>query len=188
MVFNKRRGSITAHRMKLPVEKYISNWDERWFIYPYNVYAPPWCFFCLKCSYNTRHNIFPSHTLLFYNIKHVLFLWSGLSSDDNTQRNLLISNGNHIVFTIFQSIWNLTDNIRLDSNKSKNGKNNLIPVWFNMIPKRFFCVYDNLTTQQFAAADKILSFAPQYFSWIRFSFRLFRTVRKMIFLWIFNLF
>ena len=156
MVFNKRRGSITAHRMKLPVEKYFSNWDERVFIYPYNVYAPPWCFFCLKCS-GTRHNIVPSHILLFYNIKHVLLLWSGLTSDDNTQRNLLKSNRNHIAFTILQLIWNQTD-VRLDPNQSKNGKYNLISGWFNKISKIFLCVYywnHNLT-------EMMISFIYKY--------------------------
>ena len=45
-------------------------------------------------------------------------------------RNLIKSNRNQIVFTIFRLIWNQTD-VRLVPNQSANGKYNLISVWFN---------------------------------------------------------
>ena len=50
-------------------------------------------------------------------------------------RNLINSNWNQIVYTIFRLIWNQTD-FRLVTNQSKNGKYNLISVWFNKIPKK----------------------------------------------------
>ena len=57
-----------------------------------------------------------------------------------TQRNLIKSTRNHIVFTIFRLIWNQTD-ARLILNQSENGKYNLISGWFNKISKRFLCVH-----------------------------------------------
>ena len=54
-------------------------------------------------------------------------------------RNLIISNRNQIAFTIFQLIWNQTDD-HLVPNQAGNGKYNLISVWFNMISKKFLCV------------------------------------------------
>ena len=58
-----------------------------------------------------------------------------------TQRNLIKSNRNQIVYTIFRLIWNKNQRVRLDSNQSENGKCNLISVWFNKILKMFPCVY-----------------------------------------------
>ena len=59
---------------------------------------------------------------------------------DNFFRNLMKSNRNHIVFTIFRLIWNQTDAC-LVLNQSEIGKYNLISVWFNKISKRFLCVW-----------------------------------------------
>ena len=42
----------------------------------------------------------------------------------------------------FRSIWIQTDTVCLDPNQYKNGKYNLILVWFNKISKIFFCVSD----------------------------------------------
>ena len=53
-----------------------------------------------------------------------------------TQRNLIISNWNQIVFTIFRLIWNQT-NVRLTPNQSENCNYNLNSVWFIKISKRF---------------------------------------------------
>ena len=47
-------------------------------------------------------------------------------------RNLIKLNRNQIVITIFQLICNQTD-VCLVLNQSKNGKYNLISVWFNII-------------------------------------------------------
>ena len=47
-------------------------------------------------------------------------------------RNLIKSNRNQIVFTIFRLIRHQTD-VRLVSNLSENGNYNLISVWFNKI-------------------------------------------------------
>ena len=55
-------------------------------------------------------------------------------------RNLIKSNQNQIVFTIFWLISNQTD-VRLVPNESENGKYNLISVWLNKISKRFLGVY-----------------------------------------------
>ena len=55
-------------------------------------------------------------------------------------RNIIKSNRNLMVFTIFRLIWNLTD-VRLVPNHSGNGKYNLILIRFNNILKRFLCVY-----------------------------------------------
>ena len=43
-------------------------------------------------------------------------------------QNLVKSNRNQIVFTIFRLIWNQTDSVRLVPNKSENSKYNLISV------------------------------------------------------------
>ena len=51
-------------------------------------------------------------------------------------RNLIKSNRNQILFTIFQLSWN-QKKVRLVPNQSENGKYNLILVWFNKISKRF---------------------------------------------------
>ena len=56
-----------------------------------------------------------------------------------TQRNLIKSNWNQIVFTMHRLIRNQTD-VRLVTNQSENGKYNLISGWFNKISKRFLCV------------------------------------------------
>ena len=53
--------------------------------------------------------------------------------------NLITSNRNQIVFTIFRLIWNQTD-VRLVPNQLENSKYNLISVWFNKIWKIFLCV------------------------------------------------
>jgi len=56
-----------------------------------------------------------------------------------TQRNLIKSNRNQIVFTnfrfhtIFWLIWNQMDSVRFISNQSENGEYNLISVSFNKI-------------------------------------------------------
>ena len=54
-------------------------------------------------------------------------------------RNLIKSNQNQIVFTIFRLIWNQTD-FRLVPNQSENSKYSRISLWFNEISERFFCV------------------------------------------------
>ena len=54
-------------------------------------------------------------------------------------RNLILSNRNQIVLTIFRLIWN-TMVVRLVPNRLKNGQYNLISVCFNKISKRFPCV------------------------------------------------
>ena len=54
-------------------------------------------------------------------------------------RNLIKSNRNQIVFTIFRLIWNQSDD-RLVPSQSVHGKYNLISVWFNQITKIFLCV------------------------------------------------
>ena len=41
-------------------------------------------------------------------------------------RNLFKSNGNQVVYTIFQLIWIQTDTVRLDLNRSEDGKYNSI--------------------------------------------------------------
>ena len=55
-------------------------------------------------------------------------------------RNLIVWNRNHIVFNIFRLILKHTD-VRLVTYQSKNGKYNLISVWFNKISRRFPWVY-----------------------------------------------
>ena len=52
-------------------------------------------------------------------------------------RNIIKSNTNQIVFTIFGLIGLQTDSVLLDPNQSQNAKYNLICVWFNAILKRF---------------------------------------------------
>jgi len=57
-----------------------------------------------------------------------LTLFSSLAlHTEKTFWNLVNSNLNHIVFTIFRLIWNQTD-VHLDPNRSENGKYNLISV------------------------------------------------------------
>ena len=51
-------------------------------------------------------------------------------------RNVIKSNRNQIEFTMHQLIWNQMDTVRLVSNKSENGKYNLISVWFNKILRK----------------------------------------------------
>ena len=63
----------------------------------------------------------------------------GLSSPKNVHteksfRNLIKSNRNQIVFTIFRLIWHQKD-VRLVPNQSENGEYNRISVSFNMISK-----------------------------------------------------
>ena len=53
-------------------------------------------------------------------------------------RNLVKSNRNQIVFTIFRLIWN-----QMVPNQSENGKWNLISVWFNKITERFIYAYND---------------------------------------------
>ena len=55
-------------------------------------------------------------------------------------RNLIKSNRNQILFTIFWLIWYQKD-VSLVPNQSVHGKYNLISVWFHKISKRFLCVY-----------------------------------------------
>ena len=62
---------------------------------------------------------------------------------EKTFWNLVNSNRNQIVFTIFRLIWNQKD-VCLVLNHLKNGKYNLISVRINRIPKRFLCVQWNL--------------------------------------------
>ena len=59
---------------------------------------------------------------------------------DKSFRNLIKSNQNQIVCTIFRLIWNQTD-VRLVPNQLENGTYNLITVWFNKILERFVCVW-----------------------------------------------
>ena len=53
--------------------------------------------------------------------------------------NLIISNRNHIVFTLFRLIWIQTD-VCLVPNQTENIKYNLFSGWFDKISKRFLCV------------------------------------------------
>ena len=59
---------------------------------------------------------------------------------ENIFPNLIKSNRNQIVFTIFRLIWNQT-NVCLDPNLWENGEYNLISGWFNKIQKIFLSVY-----------------------------------------------
>ena len=59
---------------------------------------------------------------------------------EKTFRNLIKSNRNQIVITIFRLIWNDTD-VRLVPHLSQNGKYNLISVWFNKVSKNFLYVW-----------------------------------------------
>ena len=54
--------------------------------------------------------------------------------------NLIKSNWNQIVFTIFWLIWKQKD-VRLVPNQPENGNYNLISVWFIKISKQFLFVY-----------------------------------------------
>ena len=63
-----------------------------------------------------------------------------------TQRNLIKSNRNQIVFTICRLIWNQTG-VRLVPNQSKNGKYNLISDLFNKISKKKFSAFTSLVCQ-----------------------------------------
>ena len=54
-------------------------------------------------------------------------------------RNLINSNRNQIVFTIFRLIWNQKD-VHLITKQLEKGKYNLITVWINKISKRILCV------------------------------------------------
>ena len=65
--------------------------------------------------------------------------------------NLIKSNLNQIVFTIFRLIWNQT-NVCLVPNQSENGKYYLISVWFNKISRKKFCVYTG------SLDEKVVSF------------------------------
>ena len=56
-------------------------------------------------------------------------------------RNLIQSNWNQIVFTIYRLIWSQMDNLRLVPNQSVHGNYNMILVWFKKISKRFFFMY-----------------------------------------------
>ena len=58
-------------------------------------------------------------------------------------RNQIKSNWNEIVFTMHRLIWNQTD-VCLVPNQLENGQYNLISVWFDIIMKRFLCVYQLL--------------------------------------------
>ena len=63
----------------------------------------------------------------------------------HTQRNLIKSNRNQIVFTVFRSIWSQTD-VHLVRNQSENGKYKLISVWLIKILKIFLCVHWETTS------------------------------------------
>ena len=60
-------------------------------------------------------------------------------SESCTQKNLIKSTRNRIVFTILRLIWIQTD-VRSDSNLSENGKYSLILGWFNKISRKILCV------------------------------------------------
>ena len=68
------------------------------------------------------------------------FTKAGSQKNRYTQRNLIESTRNQIVFNIFRLIWYQTD-VQLVPNQSENSKYNLISGWFNKTSKRFFCVY-----------------------------------------------
>ena len=69
--------------------------------------------------------------------------WENLySHTDKSFRNLIKSNRNQIVFTIFWLIRNRTD-VRLVPNQSEKSKYNLISVLYNKISKIFLCVTDS---------------------------------------------
>ena len=61
---------------------------------------------------------------------------------ENCFRNLMKSTWNQIVFTIFRMIWNSKRTSPFAvPNQPKNGKYNLISVWFKKIWKTFLRVY-----------------------------------------------
>ena len=70
-------------------------------------------------------------------------MWSTINYihqlNSDTHREIL--NQNQIVLIIFRLIWNQTD-VHLVQNQWKNGKYNLISLWFNKISKRFLYAYN----------------------------------------------
>ena len=59
--------------------------------------------------------------------------------------NLIKSNRYQIVFTVFRLVWYQTD-VSLVPNQSKNGKCNLISIWFNKISKIIcLCEHNHLS-------------------------------------------
>ena len=79
-----------------------------------------------------------------YSIRAVSFTWS--IQTENFFQNLIKSNRNKIVFTIFQLTLNQTD-VRLVPNESESGNYNLISVWFYKIS---LCVYLDTETLFFS--------------------------------------
>ena len=71
-------------------------------------------------------------------------IYKSISHTEKSFRNLLKSNRNQTVVTVFRLIWIQTD-VRLVPNQSENGNYNLISGWFNKISKTFFCVYTEQT-------------------------------------------
>ena len=67
---------------------------------------------------------------------------------EKTFQNLIKSNWNQIVFTIFQYIWDQTV-VRFVPNQSENDIYNLNSVWLIMILKRFICVYSTMVNMLF---------------------------------------
>ena len=76
-------------------------------------------------STQNKQDIFPVHT-------------------EESFQNLIESNRNQFVFTIFRLIWIQTD-VRLVTNQPENGKYNLISVGFNKISKRLLCLLSNIS-------------------------------------------
>ena len=74
-------------------------------------------------------------------------------------RNLINSNWNQTVFTIFRMIQNQTD-VRLVPNRSVNGYYNMITVWYNKISKLFLCGYDQINFHR----EKL---NPKYFTFVK---------------------
>ena len=77
-----------------------------------------------------------------------LYDWrNGWTYTEKYFQNLIKSNRNEIVFTIFRMIWNQTD-VLCVPNQSENVHYNLITVWFNKISKKCLCVYANPSSQK----------------------------------------
>ena len=102
-----------------------------------------WCLFEHQ-GFLGQLELFNKQDLTYVNlcwiIKTELRFWACVNvHTEESFRNLIKSNRNQIAFTIFRLIWNQTD-IRLDPNKSENGKYNLFSGWFNKISEIFVWV------------------------------------------------
>ena len=56
-------------------------------------------------------------------------------------RDVVGSDRDRIVFTIFRSVWNRAICDRLITERLEGGEGNLFSVWFGGISEKFLCVY-----------------------------------------------